>query len=575
MRRFLLAAAFAFASFAPASSQNIKISSLPDASAPTGTEVIPIVQSGATKKITVTTLLSGIGPYQPLDSDLTSIAGLTTTTTGRDLLTSSDAAAIRSKAGLGSIATQSSSSVSITGGSITGITDLAVADGGTGASNAAGARAALGVSASGADSTYAFRANNLSDLASASTARTNLGLGTLATQSGTFSGTSSGTNTGDETKSSIDTKIGVDGVTTTTFYRRDGTWAAASGGGTVTLTGDVTGSGTGTFATAIGTNVVTRSMLSQATGATVLGATAAGNVADLTAAQGRTVLGVTATGADTAYAFRTNNLSDVSSASASRTNLGLGDMATQTSSAVSITGGTVVGITDLAVADGGTGASTASAARTNLGAAASGANSDITSLTGLTTPPTWRHPGYVSGRWYVPFYAVSVSSSTLVANTIRFRPVLIEQSITVSNLTVTVTTAVAGNIQLAIYAADPTTKYPTGSALSSTSSSSTGATGVISTTALAANVSLTPGLYWMAENSDAGPNLVAEAGSTTSYMALIGSTTQSRALTTGPGDSLELRLAQTFGTWPNVTSSTFTEAGTPGILYGMKISSVP
>lgn len=40
----------------------------------------------------------------------------------------------------------------------------------------------------------------------------------------------------------------------------------------------------------------------------------------------------------------------------------------------------------LPVAKGGTNATTSAAARTNLGAAASGANSDITSLTGLTTP---------------------------------------------------------------------------------------------------------------------------------------------------------------------------------------------
>ena len=48
----------------------------------------------------------------------------------------------------------------------------------------------------------------------------------------------------------------------------------------------------------------------------------------------------------------------------------------------SITGGSIAGITDLAVADGGTGASTASGARTNLGAAASATN--VIAGTGLS-----------------------------------------------------------------------------------------------------------------------------------------------------------------------------------------------
>lgn len=50
------------------------------------------------------------------------------------------------------------------------------------------------------------------------------------------------------------------------------------------------------------------------------------------------------------------------------------------------TSGTLTMSGTLAVGSGGTGAITAGAARANLGAAASGANSDITSLTGLTTP---------------------------------------------------------------------------------------------------------------------------------------------------------------------------------------------
>ena len=181
------------------------------------------------------------------------------------------------------------------------------------------------------------------------------------------------------------------------------------------------------------------------TGGSIAGITdlavADGGTGASSAADARTNLGVTATGADTAYAFRSNNLSDLSSASTARTNLGLGTIATQAASSVTITGGSVTGITDITVADGGTGASTAANARTNLGAAASGANSDITSITGLTTALTVAQGGTGVTTSTGTGNAVLSNSPTLVTPALGTPSALVG-----TNITGTASGLTAGNV---------------------------------------------------------------------------------------------------------------------------------
>jgi len=95
-------------------------------------------------------------------------------------------------------------------------------------------------------------------------------------------------------------------------------------------------------------------------------ATLVGNVTgNLTGNVTGTVSG-NATNVDGTVAINNGGTGATTAANA-RTNLGLGTMATQASNSVSITGGSIAGITDLAIADGGTGASTVVQARTNLG----------------------------------------------------------------------------------------------------------------------------------------------------------------------------------------------------------------
>jgi hypothetical protein len=221
--------------------------------------------------------------------------------------------------GLGTMSVQNANTVAITGGNITGITDLAIADGGTGASTAANAR-------------------------------TNLGLGSIATQNANAVAITGGNITG------ITDLAVVDGGT-----------------GTSSLTGYVKGNGTTALlavATIPNTDITGLGTMSTQNASTV--AITGGNITGIT---------------DLAIA---DGGTGASTAPNARTNLGLGTIATQNSNAVSITGGNITGITDLAVADGGTGASSLTGYIKGNGTLAFTAlgtipNTDITGLGSMST----------------------------------------------------------------------------------------------------------------------------------------------------------------------------------------------
>lgn len=131
----------------------------------------------------------------------TSKLGGDITTAGKALLDDADAAAQRTTLGLGTLATQSGTFSGTSSGTNTGDQTITltgdVTGSGTGSFAATIAAGAVSTSKLGGDITTAGKA--LLDDADAAAQRTTLGLGTLATQNGTFSGTSSGTNTGDVT----------------------------------------------------------------------------------------------------------------------------------------------------------------------------------------------------------------------------------------------------------------------------------------------------------------------------------------------------------------------------------------
>lgn len=186
------------------------------------------------------------------------------------------------------------------------------------------------------------------------------------------------------------------------------------------------------------------------------------------------------------------------------------------------------------------------------------------------------HPGYIVGNWYTQLEATITSSGGAPgAGSIRLYPAFLKERVTINALGIRVNTLSAGgNVQAAIYATNSATGKPTGTPLVSTTSMSTAAAGNVNATV---SVQLEPGMYWWASNCDNGTAVFESLSNGGPMMsALIGSTTQSSVLQSGGGLN-GLSVAQTFGTWPDLTSGSFAEviASSTVPIIQFKIGSVP
>jgi hypothetical protein len=189
------------------------------------------------------------------------------------------------------------------------------------------------------------------------------------------------------------------------------------------------------------------------------------------------------------------------------------------------------------------------------------------------------YPLYIASNWYnggADRFTSQASSSTTGANVVRCYPGYFYGTATVSTLGGRVN-ATSGNVQLAVYA--NAAGRPDGVALMTTGNISATVAGPVSGTVNSATPKQISGvqLVWWCSNADnATVTLSGVGGGNFEMGALMGSATQGNILAGGPATVIGVTFTSTFGTWPNATGKTFTEAATTTMpIVQFLVSSIP
>jgi hypothetical protein len=177
------------------------------------------------------------------------------------------------------------------------------------------------------------------------------------------------------------------------------------------------------------------------------------------------------------------------------------------------------------------------------------------STAGIIQPP------FISQHWYLPALTQVGGGAALTANRMVFIPFILFQPMSITDIGIRVTTAVSsGNISEAIYASNQTTGRPTGAALANTGGMSTTTVGLVDGLLAGGTTTLAAGTYWYATNADNSTAICQAMSSLVNWQSFMyGSANQVTADAGSVLAGMAVYAAQTYGTWPNVTSTSWSE----------------